>query len=136
MKSVLAVAIGLVLFATPSFAMSESECTALWTKADTNGDGVVSGAEADSYSAMMRIGNKEAPADASYSKSLFLENCKLDIFKISSTDAGAPLAGLARSIKRKPEMKWSATIDHGFSTCSICLSTSVDTRSLLSPPMR
>lgn len=93
MKSVLAVAIGLVLFATPSFAMSESECTALWTKADTNGDGVVSGAEADSYSAMMRIGNKEAPADASYSKSLFLENCKLDIFKISSTDAGAPLAG-------------------------------------------
>ena len=93
MKSVIVASVGFMLFVSPSFAMSDAECTDMWTKADTNGDGVVSGAEADRYSAMMRIGKKDAPADASYSKPLFLENCKSDVFKASSVDAGAPLAG-------------------------------------------
>ena len=93
MKTLITTSVGLLLLASPSFAMSDAECTDMWTKADTNGDGVVSGAEADRYSAMMRIGKKDAPADASYSKPLFLENCKADVFKASSTDTGAPLAG-------------------------------------------
>jgi hypothetical protein len=93
MKLVVTAAIALMVIGSPTFAMSDVECTDMWTKADTNGDRVVSGAEADRYSAMMRIGKKDAPADASYSKPLFLKNCESDVFKASSTDAGAPLAG-------------------------------------------
>lgn len=93
MKSVIIAALGLLVVFSPAFAMSDAECNAMFAQADTNKDGIISGAEADRYSAMMRLTNKDVPGDAGYTDSIFKENCKADVFKASSVDAGAPLAG-------------------------------------------
>ena len=39
----------------PAYAATDGECQAMWTKADTNKDGVLSDAEATRYAAAMRV---------------------------------------------------------------------------------
>jgi hypothetical protein len=42
----LAIAIILLLLATPGFAADEGTCSSVWLKADANGDGILQGEEA------------------------------------------------------------------------------------------
>jgi hypothetical protein len=82
-----------LFLSAPAFAMTDAECTTMWKQADANSDGVLNGAEADRYMAMMRVANKTMGADAAFNQAVFLENCKADVFKTAAIDAGAPLAG-------------------------------------------
>ena len=64
----------------------------MWKQADTNADGALSGAEADRYAASMRIANKTIAGDT-IDETVFLENCKTDVFTTAAVDEGAPLEG-------------------------------------------
>lgn len=82
-KIPLLTALVICLTATPGFAvMQEADCQALWKKADTNGDGSVTGAEAKIYiEAMTGMGMKTK--DASGEKidaDEFLKACQQGAF--------------------------------------------------------
>jgi len=82
-KSPLLITLAICLAATPSFAvMSEADCQALWKKADTNGDGKVTGAEAKIYIEAMTVMNMKTK-DASGEKidaDEFLKACQQGAF--------------------------------------------------------
>jgi hypothetical protein len=93
MKAIFLTAAACLFVGGPAFAMTDAECNTMWTQADANGDGMLNGAEADRYMAMMRVANKTMVADGTMTETLFQENCKTDIFKTASVDEGAPLEG-------------------------------------------
>ena len=92
-KAIFLVAVACLFSTGPALAMTDAECTTMWMQADTNGDGVLSDAEAGRYMAMMRIANKAMSADGVITQAIFEENCKADIFKAAVVDAGAPFEG-------------------------------------------
>ena len=47
----------------PALAMSDTECTTMWTQADVNADGALNGSEAERYTAWMRSTNKTVADD-------------------------------------------------------------------------
>jgi hypothetical protein len=93
MKNTFIAAAALLLSGGTAFAATETDCSALWVQADTNADGTLTGVEAQKYGAMMRIANKEMPADETMTEVMFKENCAADVFAISTMDEGAPLEG-------------------------------------------
>ncbi len=94
MKKMLIVIGALAALASPALAKTTDECKAEWTKADANKDGVLTGAEADTYLAAMRVANKPLAADAKLDDAMFMQNCEAGLFTTAAqTDAGAPLAG-------------------------------------------
>ena len=82
---------GLLCFLAPAFALTDEECAAMWKTADANGDGVVSGAEADRYDAAIRAANKTVPAK--WDQPTFIENCKSGVFTEAATEETPPLKG-------------------------------------------
>lgn len=94
-----------IIFCTPAFAATEAECNQMWKQADANSDGSLSGAEANRYSASMRVRDKTVPSDGTISKAAFLENCKSDVFTTAAVDAGAPLEG-ANSFTEGQAQDW------------------------------
>ena len=78
--------------APSSFAMTEGECTAAWTAADVNKDGVISVTEGARYHAAVRVAGK-TPADGRLTQSEFLADCKAGVFDMRKNDVGAPLKG-------------------------------------------
>lgn len=93
MKPLFAVAaVGAAMICTPAFSMTDAECAAAWTKADANADGTVTEAEGGRYFAALRIADK-ASTDGKLSKTAFLDHCKVGVFNLTKTDAGAPLSG-------------------------------------------
>ncbi len=90
----LVLAAGLLsLMAMPAFAMTEPECTAAWTAADVDKDGVVSATESSRYVAALRVAGKTIPADGKLTDTVFLENCRAGVFTTAKAEAGAPFAG-------------------------------------------
>ena len=83
---------GLVLAATPSFALSEAECAAAWDKADSKKAGVLTEADAPRYYAAVRVADKTL-ADGKLTKDEFLTHCKAGLFDTRAVDSGAPLKG-------------------------------------------
>lgn len=77
----------------PAYAATDAECTAMWTKADVNNDGVLTDAEALRYAAAMRVRGTQVPADGKLTKAVFVEACKGDVYTMNKVDAGAPLKG-------------------------------------------
>lgn len=77
---------------TPASAMTDAECTAAWTKADANKDGMVTEAEAGRYFAAMRVAEKPI-ADGRLSMMAFQEHCKAGHFNMTRMVVGAPLPG-------------------------------------------
>jgi len=76
-----------------AFAATDAECAAEWTKADTDNDGVLSGAEAGRYLAYLRIRTLASPDDGRITQAKFMDACKGDTFKAAAPDPGAPLKG-------------------------------------------
>ena len=93
MRSPIVAVLALACLASPAFAMSESECTDLWKKADANSDGVLSDVETGRYLAGMRMHQVRIPDDGRIDQQVFMDNCKRDVFKTATNDAGAPLKG-------------------------------------------
>jgi hypothetical protein len=79
--------------AIPAYAATDADCQAMWAKADTNNDGVLSDAEAARYAAAMRVRETEVPADGKITEAAFMEACKGDVYAPHKADAGAPLKG-------------------------------------------
>ena len=81
-----------LLAASPAMAMTDAECTAAFTKADANNDGVITDAEGSIYFARHRV--LERPiADGRLARDSFLTNCKSGAYDTAALDPGAPLAG-------------------------------------------
>ena len=93
MKKLLAAALALACAGGTAHAATDSECAAMWKQADTDGDNVLTGAEADRYLAWMRIHSRNLPSDGRITAIAFNEACRADVFKMRTTDAGAPLKG-------------------------------------------
>ena len=94
MKLVLfAAAVAATCIVMPAYAATDAECGDMWKRADANGDGVLSDAEAQRYAAAMRVGNKSLPADGRISRAAFMDACGADVFMQRNADAGAPLKG-------------------------------------------
>lgn len=77
-----------------ALAADEAECRAAWTKADRDGDGVLAGAEAERYEALLRQNGRkmppvQRPADGTITRGLFLEACRADVFAASPAVPGA-----------------------------------------------
>ena len=81
-----------LLLPSMASAMSDAECTAAFTQADANKDGVLSEAEAGRYFAALRVAQKPV-ADGKLTQAEFLTHCKSDLFKPATAEAGAPLSG-------------------------------------------
>src|SRR6185436_8409894 len=93
MRTVLiAAAISASLIA-PAWAATEAECSEMFKKADRNGDGVLTDAEAARYAAALRVRDRQVPADGRMTSAAFMEACKADAFMDRAVDAGAPLKG-------------------------------------------
>ena len=91
-----AVAIALLMSANSgatAFAATDTECNALWLKADINADGALTVDESERYSAMMRVGEKTMPSDGIMSEAAFKENCMAGVFDMAAVEEGAPLEG-------------------------------------------
>ena len=72
--------------------MTDAECTAQWTAADVNKDGIVTEAEASRFYAALRVANKPV-ADGKLTQADYLQHCKAGLFDKAKLDAGAPLKG-------------------------------------------
>jgi hypothetical protein len=77
----------------PAYAATDNECQAMWTKADTNKDGVLSDAEATRYAAAMRVREVKMPVNGKFDQVAFMDACKADVYAPVKADAGAPLKG-------------------------------------------
>lgn len=94
MRTIIALAavVGCTL-STPAFAASDAECQEMWTKADGDKDGKLTGTEGMRYIAFMRVNNKMLVTEGTVTQSEFMEACKGDTYKARANDAGAPLKG-------------------------------------------
>jgi hypothetical protein len=99
----------------PAYAATEAECQDMWKKADTNNDGVLSDAEAQRYSAAMRVAEKKLPSNGKFDQAAFLDACKADVFSQREADAGAPLKGANSFTEGQAKDRAMA---HGFSSVS------------------
>ena len=77
---------------TVAFALTDDECRSMWEKADSNQDGVISGAEAEGYAAALRIAKRQVPEN--FTQSVFFDNCKTNVFTVPNSDEDAPLSGV------------------------------------------
>ena len=111
-KLLLAAALVATCASLPAYAASDADCTAMWTKADVNNDGVLSDTESMRYSAAMRVREAKMPADGKLTQAAFMESCKADVYMTPKLDAGAPLKGansFTEGQAKDRAMAWGAT---------------------------
>ncbi len=84
--------IAALAFPSLASAMTDAECSAAWTKADANKDGVLSAPEGARYMASLRVAEKPV-VDGKLLEATFLEHCKAGHFDAVKAEAGAPLPG-------------------------------------------
>lgn len=77
----------------PAVAASDGDCARQWKSADSNGDGVLEGREADRYFAYYRMHAQRPANDESISEAEFMSACRDDVFVAKAPEAAAPLAG-------------------------------------------
>jgi hypothetical protein len=75
-----------------ALAMTETECSAAWSAADKNRDGVISMDEGARYYAALRVADKRYE-EGKLSQTDFMTNCRAGVFDRRQLDAGAPLKG-------------------------------------------
>jgi len=114
-KLIVAAAIAAGCLVGPAYAATDAECQDMWKKADANNDGVLTDAEAQRYSAAMRVAEKQLPANGKWDRTAFLESCKGDVFAPRKADAGAPLKGANSFTEGQAKDR---AIAHGFSSVS------------------
>ena len=93
MKQKLLAAAACLFIGSPAFAMTETECADMWTKADANADGMLAATESERYPAWMRMAEKPMAADGTMNEAMFKENCMADVFATAKVDEGASLEG-------------------------------------------
>ncbi len=94
MKKVIALAVAAAsIVATPALAATDAECQDMWTKADSDKDGKLTGMEGVRYIAFMRINDRMLVTEGTVTQAEFMQACKADTYKPRQNDAGAPLKG-------------------------------------------
>ena len=95
MKSIVTIAaLAAVGLAIPAaYAADTADCQAMWKKADTNSDGVLSNNEAIRYVALMRVANKTYATEGKITEAEFMDACKADVYAPRKAEVGAPLKG-------------------------------------------
>ena len=96
MKKVVVLAVAAAaasIVATPVLAATDAECRDMWTKADSDKDGKLTGMEGVRYIAFMRINDRMLATEGTVTQAEFMEACKADTYKTRQNDAGAPLKG-------------------------------------------
>ena len=73
-------------------AMTEADCTANWTAADVNNDGMVTEDESGRYFAYYRVGEKTVTGDK-ITREMFMADCQAGLFDETAAEAGAPFDG-------------------------------------------
>ena len=82
----------LVVAATPAaFAMSDADCTALWSRSDVYAAGKLS----PSYTQAAIKAGRTIPTDGTIDQAAFMNACKADAFKVAAMmpEPGAPFPG-------------------------------------------
>src|SRR5665213_3836233 len=92
-KLLVVAALAATCTAVPAYAATDAECQAMWTKADVNKDGTLSGPESTRYAAAMRVHDKQMTTNGNLDQASFMQNCRGDVYRMHKTDAGAPLKG-------------------------------------------
>ncbi|MEZ5923270.1 MAG: hypothetical protein R3D57_02700 [Hyphomicrobiaceae bacterium] len=93
MRSAAVIACAALIMSSPTFAMTEDDCKAAWTKADVNGDNVLTDAEATRYLASVRIANGSVADTTRITDAEYMALCKADVFATAAPEEGAPFAG-------------------------------------------
>lgn len=96
MKKVVVLAVAAAaasIVAMPVLAATDAECRDMWTKADSDKDGKLTGMEGVRYIAFMRINDRMLATEGTVTQAEFMEACKADTYKTRQNDAGAPLKG-------------------------------------------
>jgi hypothetical protein len=114
-KLMMAAAIAAACLVGPAYAANDADCQDMWKKADANNDGFLSDAEAQRYSAAMRVADKPLPANGKWDRSAFLDACKADVFAPRKAEAGAPLKGANSFTEGQAKDR---AIAHGFTSVS------------------
>ena len=70
-----------VFAAAPSWAATESQCHANWSKMDTKGNGFIAGRKAKSYIRMMKRAGTQMAAAGRVAESEYMSACIADVFK-------------------------------------------------------
>ena len=78
----MAIALG---FAAPVMAASETDCKAMWNKADANNSGHISGKKAAFYMDAMEISGRTTAAADRIATEEFIAACMADVFKNANT---------------------------------------------------
>jgi hypothetical protein len=107
-------ALALLLTSASAFAMTDPECEAAFTGADTDKNGALSETEASAYFASARLANK--PINGTLTKQDFLANCKSNMYTPAKMDDGAPLKG-ANSFTETQAKDW--VLSRGFTEVSV-----------------
>lgn len=115
MRKLLLTAAACLALSAPALAMTDADCATMWKQADMNNDGALNGAEANRYTAWMRVANKSVAGDGTINQAIFLENCKADVFTTAAMDEGAPLEGANSFTEAQAKDRVAAA---GFSTVS------------------
>jgi|SRR5436190_8768203 hypothetical protein len=111
---VLTATVALLCFSGSALALTDEECATMWKNADANGDGVVTGAEADRYAAGMRAANKAVPDK--WDQAAFIEDCKAGVFTTAAaTEDTPPLKGANSFTEGQAK---SRIADQGFANVS------------------
>lgn len=94
-KSALAVLVaGCVAVPCLALAAPESDCAQLWKSADSNGDGVLMGPEANRYFAYYRLHARTVPADGKITQNEFMRSCQDDVFVAKAPGADTSIKGV------------------------------------------
>lgn len=90
--SLMTIGIAMMVGCLPVAAMTDAECAAAWTAADTNNDGTIGVGEGTRYFAALRVANVPI-TDEKMTRAVFDTHCKAGLFNAAKVEAGAPLAG-------------------------------------------
>jgi len=71
-------------FPSPAMAASKADCVAMWTKADTNKTGHISGKEAAIYLDAMQMSGRTTVAPDRIAVEEFMAACMADVFQNAS----------------------------------------------------
>ncbi|MBX3500759.1 MAG: hypothetical protein KF889_15025 [Alphaproteobacteria bacterium] len=130
MKSLAGAAVIAVFLAGPAWGLSERACSRIWTKADTDGDGVLKGAEASDYLAAIRRDGRVAPANGHIRRPRFMHHCRVGVYeadrgKVALSEAQAKSLAAAAGYRGMTEMvreadgTWHGTVTIGHRTIEV-----------------
>jgi hypothetical protein len=94
MKTMMTVAaLTATCLALPAVAATEADCVTMWNGVNKSNAAVLSDADAQRYTAAMRVRAYKLPEDGKVTRDVFIDACKADVYVQQKSESGAPLKG-------------------------------------------